>query len=127
MLLSLGQILFLETVKQIVFGEGLPFGAITAGLQFDQISYLWSKEFLATCCATFKTKISYYYSNRIITMPDGFRFVARILYPITEPKFLVVASEVATLEFLRSYGILVLKVFGYSAITDNSMGTEYIS
>jgi hypothetical protein len=59
-------------------------------------------------------------------MRDGFRFVARIPYPITEPKFLVVESEFVTLEFLRSYSILVLKVFGYSAITDNSIGTEYI-
>jgi hypothetical protein len=56
MLSSLGQILFSETVKQLVFGEGLPFGAIAAGLQFNQISYLWSKEFRATSCATFKRK-----------------------------------------------------------------------
>jgi hypothetical protein len=62
----------------------------------------------------------------IITMRDGFRFVARIPYPITEPKFLVVESEFATLEFLRSYSILVPKVFRNSAITDNSIGTEYI-
>ncbi|KAJ5174516.1 uncharacterized protein N7482_000393 [Penicillium canariense] len=56
MLSSLGQILFSETVKQLVFGKGLPFGAIAAGLQFGQISYLWSKEFRATSCATFERK-----------------------------------------------------------------------
>lgn len=56
MLSSLAQILFSETVKQLVFGEGLSFGAIAAGLQFSQISYLWSKEFQATSCATFKRK-----------------------------------------------------------------------
>lgn len=56
MLSSLGEILFSETVKQLVFGDGLPLGAIAAGLQFDQISYLWSKEFRATSCATFKRK-----------------------------------------------------------------------
>ncbi|KAJ5739671.1 hypothetical protein N7533_012455 [Penicillium manginii] len=61
---SLGQILFSETVKQLVFGEGLPFGAIAAGLQFNQISYLWSKEFRATSCATFKRK--YYIIPAII-------------------------------------------------------------
>ncbi|KAB8277333.1 kinase-like domain-containing protein [Aspergillus minisclerotigenes] len=61
-----------------------------------------------------------------ITMRDGFQFVARIPYPVTEPKFLVVASEVATIDFLRSHGIPVPKIFGYSAVADNSAGTEYI-
>ncbi|CDM36122.1 unnamed protein product [Penicillium roqueforti FM164] len=32
--------------------------------------------------------------NFLITMRDGFRFVARIPYPVTKPKSLVVASEV---------------------------------
>lgn len=62
----------------------------------------------------------------LITMRDGFQFVARIPYPVTEPKFLVVASEVATMDFMRAHGIPVPKVFGYSADADNSAGTEYI-
>ncbi|KAL4735270.1 kinase-like domain-containing protein [Aspergillus similis] len=61
-----------------------------------------------------------------ITMRNGFQFVARIPYPVTEPKFLVVASEVATIDFLCSHGIPVPKVFGYSAVADNSAGTQYI-
>jgi len=61
-----------------------------------------------------------------ITMRNGFQFVARIPYPVTEPKYLVVASEVATIDFLRSHGIPVPKIFGYSAVADNSAGTEYI-
>jgi hypothetical protein len=56
MLSSLGEILFSETVKQLVFGDGLPFGSIAVGLQFNQISYLWSREFWATSRATFKRK-----------------------------------------------------------------------
>lgn len=62
----------------------------------------------------------------LITMRDGYRLVARIPYPATEPKSLLVASEVATLDFLRAHGIQVPKVFGYSAVADNSAGTEYI-
>lgn len=62
----------------------------------------------------------------LITMRDGYKFVARIPYPATEPKFLVVASEVATLDFLQAHGIPVPKVFGYSAVADNCAGTEYI-
>ncbi|EEH10506.1 conserved hypothetical protein [Histoplasma capsulatum G186AR] len=61
-----------------------------------------------------------------ITMRNGFQFVARIPYPVTEPKFLVVASEVATIDFLRSHGIPVPKILGYSTSADNSAGTEYI-
>lgn len=56
MLSSLGKILFSETVKQLVFGDGLPFGSIAVGLQFNQISYFWSKEFRATFRATFERK-----------------------------------------------------------------------
>ena len=52
--------------------------------------------------------------------------VARIPYPITVPKFYAVASEVATLEFLRSSGLPVPKIYGYSPDSDNAAGTEYI-
>ena len=61
-----------------------------------------------------------------ITMRNGFQFVARIPYHVTEPKYLAVASEVATTDFLRSHGIPVPEIFGYSAVADNSTGTEYI-
>ncbi|EIW76253.1 hypothetical protein CONPUDRAFT_139669 [Coniophora puteana RWD-64-598 SS2] len=52
--------------------------------------------------------------------------VARVPYPITVPKFYAVASEVATLEFLRSSGLPVPKIYGYSPDSDNAAGTEYI-
>lgn len=61
-----------------------------------------------------------------ITMRDGFQVVARIPYPVTEPKSLVVASEVATLDFLRSHGIPAPRIYGYSVVADNPAGTEYI-
>ncbi|KLO16686.1 protein kinase subdomain-containing protein PKL/CAK/Fmp29 [Schizopora paradoxa] len=66
--------------------------------------------------------------NRVflITMRDGFRPVARIPYSITTPKFFAVASEVATLAFLRGYGLPVAEPYGYSPTTENSAGTEYI-
>jgi aminoglycoside phosphotransferase (APT) family kinase protein len=35
-------------------------------------------------------------------------------------------SEVATMNFLRSHGIPVPKVFGYSPVPDNAADTEYI-
>ncbi|KAF8912527.1 hypothetical protein CPB85DRAFT_1252623 [Mucidula mucida] len=37
----------------------------------------------------------------LITMRDGFEMVARIPYPVTVPKFYAIASEVATMRFLR--------------------------
>jgi len=66
--------------------------------------------------------------NRIflITMLDGFQMIARIPYPITEPKFYVIASEVATMAFLRANGLPVPKVYGYSPTSDNTAKTEYI-
>ncbi|KAJ5981941.1 hypothetical protein N7451_012041 [Penicillium sp. IBT 35674x] len=62
----------------------------------------------------------------LVTMRNGIRVVARIPYPATSPKSLVVASEVATMDFLRSHGIPVPRIFGYSTTESNSAGTEYI-
>lgn len=62
----------------------------------------------------------------LITMRDGFRMVARIPYPLTVPKSYAVASEVATMAFLRSSGLPVPAVYGYSPEPDNVAGTEYI-
>lgn len=62
----------------------------------------------------------------VIEFRDSFKLVARIPYPVTQPGKLVVASEAATLAFLRSKGIPVPQVYGYSATADNSAGTEYI-
>ncbi|KAF1960978.1 hypothetical protein CC80DRAFT_523199 [Byssothecium circinans] len=59
-------------------------------------------------------------------MRDGFQFVGRIPYPVTEPKHLVVASEVATMDFLHSHGIPVPKIYSYSATSENAAGTEYL-
>lgn len=62
----------------------------------------------------------------LVTMCDGLQLVARIPYPVTEPKYLAVASELATMEFLRAHGIPVPRVYSYSATTENNAGTEYI-
>ncbi|RDW93613.1 uncharacterized protein DSM5745_00935 [Aspergillus mulundensis] len=62
----------------------------------------------------------------LVTMRDTFRFVARIPYPVTQPKSLVIASEVATMDYLRAHDIPVPQVYGYSATADNPAETEYI-
>ncbi|KAJ5679386.1 hypothetical protein N7462_007630 [Penicillium macrosclerotiorum] len=62
----------------------------------------------------------------MITMRNGFRFVARVPYPVVEPKSLVVASEVAIMGFLRANSIPVPKIYGYSVCSDNAAGVEYL-
>jgi hypothetical protein len=57
MLASLSHILFLVYTRQLLSGDGLPFGAVTAAFRFSQISYLWSSEFIATCTITFSGKL----------------------------------------------------------------------
>jgi hypothetical protein len=66
--------------------------------------------------------------NRIflITMRDGFQMVARIPYPHTVPKYYAVASEAATMALLRSTGLPIPQVYGYSPAPDNAAKTEYI-
>ena len=58
-------------------------------------------------------------------MRDGFQLVARIPYGFP-PVYLTIASEVATMRFLRSSGIPVPEIYGYSAGPDNAAKTEYI-
>ena len=62
----------------------------------------------------------------LITMHGGFEMVARIPYPITVPKFHAIASEVATMRFLRSSGLPVPEIYDYSPSLDNAADTEYI-
>ena len=62
----------------------------------------------------------------LITLHDDFQMVARIPYPATVPKYYAVASEAATVDFLRSSGLPVPQIYGYSPESDNAAGTEYI-
>ena len=62
----------------------------------------------------------------LITMVDQFQMVARVPYPITVPKYFAVANEVATMDFLRSAGLPIPKVYGYSPDSNNAAGTEHI-
>lgn len=66
--------------------------------------------------------------NRVLlaTMEDGFQAIVKIPYWISVPKTYATASEVATLTFLRSKGIPVPEVYGWSSTTDNPVGVEYI-
>jgi len=59
-------------------------------------------------------------------MRDGFQMVARIPYPVTTPKYFAVASEVATMALLRSSGLPIPVVYGYSPAPDNAAETEYV-
>ncbi|KAH6905619.1 hypothetical protein BKA70DRAFT_1291717 [Coprinopsis sp. MPI-PUGE-AT-0042] len=66
--------------------------------------------------------------NRVflITFKDNFQMIARVPYPLTVPKYYAVASEVATMEYLRLSGIPVPEVYGYSPAEDNAAGVAYI-
>lgn len=66
--------------------------------------------------------------NRIIraTFNDGLEILARLPFKMEAPLHHSVASEVATLAFLRNQGLPVPQVHGYSTTSDNSVGTEFI-
>jgi hypothetical protein len=44
MLASLGEIIFSYIRRELVFGDGVPFGAVSAGLKIDKMSFLYSPE-----------------------------------------------------------------------------------
>ncbi|CAG7970391.1 unnamed protein product [Penicillium salamii] len=66
--------------------------------------------------------------NRVlqVTFDDGYAILARLPYKMTVPKHYTVASEAATLGFLRTHGVPVPKVLAYSPDQTNVVGTEYI-
>jgi len=65
--------------------------------------------------------------NRAFEMSiDGILVIARLPYPSTYPKHFTIASEVATINLVRSYGVPAPKILGYSATSDNAVGSEYM-
>ncbi|RDW58557.1 Altered inheritance of mitochondria protein [Aspergillus mulundensis] len=67
--------------------------------------------------------------NRVFLLraKNGREVIARIPTPIAGPSHYTTASEVATMDFLRTVLKLpVPKVLGYSATSDNPVGAEYI-
>ena len=61
-----------------------------------------------------------------ITMKDGLQIIARMPYPSTLPKRYAVASEVATMDLVRTYGLPVPRIYAYAITADNPVGSEYI-
>ena len=57
---------------------------------------------------------------------DGIPVIAKLPYSSTYPKHFTVASEVATINLVRSYGVPAPKILGYSATSNNAVGSEYI-
>lgn len=74
------------------------------------------------------TKIAEGGSYRIFeaTFRNGLKVIARLPYPSTIPRKYGVASEVATMEFLRLHGVPIPKVFDWNSSTSNLVGSEYI-
>ncbi|KIW25405.1 uncharacterized protein PV07_08582 [Cladophialophora immunda] len=59
-------------------------------------------------------------------MKDGLQIVARLPYPSNLPKRSAVATEVATMDLIRSYSLTVPRVYGYSATSKTPVASEYI-
>ncbi|RHZ55477.1 hypothetical protein CDV55_103246 [Aspergillus turcosus] len=66
--------------------------------------------------------------NRLFqaTFTDGRHVIARLPYPSTAPEHYTVASEVATLDYLRLHGIPTPEVYAWCSTKANPVGAEYI-
>jgi hypothetical protein len=66
----------------------------------------------------------------LITMEDGFEVIAKVPTPIAGPRHYLTASEVATMDFLRSeVGLPIPRVYGWNssaAVEENPVGAEYV-
>ncbi|KKZ64555.1 hypothetical protein EMCG_01434 [[Emmonsia] crescens] len=74
------------------------------------------------------TKIAEGGSYRVfdILFKDQRNVIVRLPYPCTNPGGYGVASEVATIEYLRLKGLPIPRVLSWSSTTSNSLGCEYI-
>ncbi|KAF7125526.1 hypothetical protein CNMCM5793_001765 [Aspergillus hiratsukae] len=66
--------------------------------------------------------------NRLFqaTFTDGKHVIARLPYPSTAPEHYTVASEAATLEYLRLHRIPTPEVYAWCSTKANPVGAEYI-
>jgi hypothetical protein len=67
-------------------------------------------------------------SFRIIeaSFRGGRKVIARLPYPCTIPRKYGIASEVATMDFLRLHGIPIPNVLDWGSSASNDVGSEYI-
>ncbi|KAL9105601.1 MAG: hypothetical protein Q9227_009259 [Pyrenula ochraceoflavens] len=61
-----------------------------------------------------------------ITFRDGFQVITRLPYASTRPKTRGIASEVATMKFLKLHGCPVPSVYDWSSSASNAVGVEYM-
>ena len=65
--------------------------------------------------------------RKLVFNVDGLRrLAAQSVDQSPADKYYAVASEVATMDFLRSSGLPTLNVYGYLSEPDKAAGTEYI-
>jgi hypothetical protein len=59
-------------------------------------------------------------------MKNGLQVIFRLPYPSALPTRYAVASEVATMNLVRSHDLPVPRIHGYSTTADNPVGSKYI-
>ena len=57
---------------------------------------------------------------------DELGIIVRLPYPCTLPRSFGIASEVATMQFLRLQGIPIPEIFDWASSAENPVGSEYI-
>jgi hypothetical protein len=63
----------------------------------------------------------------LLTMEDGFEVIAKLPTPIAGPPHYLTASEVATMDFLRTESSLPIPhIYGWNSSSKNPVGAEYI-
>ncbi len=74
------------------------------------------------------TKLAEGGSYRIFeaTFRNGSQAIARLPYPCTIPQRFGVASEVATMDFLRLHGLPIPRVLDWDSTSANPLGCEYM-
>jgi hypothetical protein len=74
------------------------------------------------------TKIAEGGSYRVFeaVFDDNITVIARLPYPCTLPRSFGIASEVATMQFLRLHNVPVPQIYAWSSSAENAVGSPYI-
>ncbi|RAL17488.1 uncharacterized protein BO97DRAFT_439377 [Aspergillus homomorphus CBS 101889] len=79
------------------------------------------------CARITKYQEGQYNKTFLLTLNDGSEVVAKLPNPNAGPEVLTIASEVATMDFVRNIiGLPVLRVLSWSCNPVNPVGSEYI-
>ncbi|KAI1910965.1 hypothetical protein LOZ65_006271 [Ophidiomyces ophidiicola] len=119
--------LFRHTSRRCIFNENLRLKERYVRFNVQELMRAAARAVDSHCIHIEKMAEGGFNKVFLLTMENGNEVVARIPTPIAGPPFYTTASEVATMDFLRTiFNIPIPQVLAHCSTTDNPVGAEYV-